>query len=561
MKLTVDYLTNQRGVNAELWVLLAAQLLLVVLGIVLHNFGDYARTRMRDQIQAFVRWRVAEHASNLDLAFYERPDNYDQFAKAKRDLGFRPFLVGYAVIFTVQQLASVTGFFIATFSLSPTLAFSLLLALLPALITLERSGSEIYAAFDLTTSAGRRAAYLETVLSDDRYAKDVRLLGFAPKLIKQLQLELETFLQVQWRAARRKAVRFMATDAFGATLQYGALAVTALQVAAGRSSIGDFTLMVAATEGVRQGISLIISNLADLNENSAFFNDLALFLEQKPAVTAPKHPTVFPTPLTSGWQLRNLTFSYPGALRPVFEGLDLDIPHGQITALVGVNGAGKSTLIKLLSRLYDPEAGTIMLSGVDIREFDPLSYRTHIGAVMQDFSRFHLTLQENVTLGRIDDPVCEQKLEEAIVQSGLGKLVSKLPDGVMTILGRQFDERGTDLSGGQWQRVALARALYRNAPLLLLDEPTSALDAEAERELFRNYRELMQDRTTLFVTHRLQTARLAHYILVMEDGKIVERGTHDELVARQGRYATLLQASQDFLNPSLPDANPTPTNP
>lgn len=546
VKLTVDHIVNNRSEFKMLWILVSIQLVLSLLAIALQHIGDLTRIVMRDKIQSFVRWQVAEHATKLDLEYFEIPGNYDLFSKAKRDLGFRPFLLGYAVIFSIQQFGVFVGFFAAAYSISPLFSLILLLAAAPAFFTISRTGSETYAAYDLTTPAGRRAEYLEDLLSDDRYAKDVRLLGFSPSVIQELKETLTQTLIVQWKAQSRKAVLFFLNDSFGGILQYIVIAISAWQVMQGQASIGDFTLMIAATSGVRLGLAQLLANLSDVNENSIFFNDLSTFLATPAKIVAPPTPETWPASLSSGWVFKDVTFSYPGSETPVLKNFSLEIPLGQTTALVGVNGAGKSTIVKLLSRLYDPQHGEISISGIDIKSFDPKEYRQNLSVVLQDFSRFQLSLRENIMLGA-GDKYGAEGVAQAIRQSGLEVTVNNLPEKFDSMLGRQFHDRGVELSGGQWQRVALARAFYRQALLLLLDEPTSALDAEAEQELFRQYYTLMQNRTTLFITHRLQTAKIADNIIVMEAGNIIESGTHKELLDLGGRYADMFYASQDFL--------------
>lgn len=240
-----------------------------------------------------------------------------------------------------------------------------------------------------------------------------------------------------------------------------------------------------------------------------------------------------------------MTFTYPGADKPVFQNLTLELRAGETTALVGVNGAGKTTLVKLLTRLYDPQEGRITLDGVDIRDFDPDEYRRSLGVVLQDFTRYQLSARENIALGRVGETDEDARLHDAAQRSNALELIQGLPEGWDTLLGRQFHIRGQDLSGGQWQRIALARALYRDAPILLLDEPTAALDAETEAELFGKYRDLTRGKTTLLITHRFNTVRMADRIVLLEHGRILEDGTHAELLALGGRYAEMYEVQAE----------------
>lgn len=318
--------------------------------------------------------------------------------------------------------------------------------------------------------------------------------------------------------------------------------------------------MVAALAGVRLGLSRGLAHLGEVYEHSLFFQNLTAFLGQRPSVVAPSSPRPLLAPGPHTLALENVSFTYPGAQKPVFEDLNLTLRAGETTALVGVNGAGKTTLVKLLTRLYDPQGGRVTLDGVDVREFDPAAYRGQLGVVLQDFTRYQLSARENVALGRIGEADEETRLQGAARQASALELIEGLPEGWNTLLGRQFHVRGQDLSGGQWQRVALARALYRDAPILLRDEPTAALDAETEAELFGRYRDLTRGRTTLLITHRFNTVRMADRIVVLEHGQVIEDGTHAELLRRGGRYAEMyaLQAegyrSAEEQAPQMPEA-------
>jgi ATP-binding cassette subfamily B protein len=356
---------------------------------------------------------------------------------------------------------------------------------------------------------------------------------------------LGKILDARLKVIRRKARGFAAADALSVLVQHAALAFVVLQVARGRASLGDLTLLVAALAGVRSGLTQALASLGDLLENSLFFQDLTTFLAEKPRLVRPARPKPVPSAPRLGLRLEEVTFAYPGARDLMFDGLSLDLRSGQATALVGVNGSGKTTLVKLLARLYDPQDGRITLDGIDIREFDPREYRSRLAVVLQDFERYQLSARENVSHGRPEGPLEEPLLEQAARSAGALELIEGLPDGWETLLGRQFHVRGQDLSGGQWQKIALARALYRDAPVLLLDEPTAALDAEAEAELFRRYQDLMRGRLSLLITHRFNTVRFADRIVVLDGGRVAEDGTPEELLRQGGRYAAMFLAQAD----------------
>lgn len=538
-KLLIDALASGQGLTPRITQLLTFQLALAALGLAAQAVSDHFRIAMRERLQHHLRVRVAAHAAALDLAFFELPGNYDAFAKAREDLGFRPSLMGYGLIFAGQQLATVLGFFVALVAFQPVLALVLALAALPTLFAAGKSGSESFSSQDLTTPEGRRAAYLEELLIRDQAAKEVRLYGLAPTLLTQFASHSARIVTERLRVDARRNVRFGLAGVSGVLVEYGALAFVVWQVAAGRATIGDFTLMAAALVSVRTGLSRFLAHLGDVYENSLFFQNLTKFLAQQPAILPPSMPQALPVAAAYTLRLEDVTFAYPGAQHPVFDHLNLELRAGETTALVGVNGAGKTTLVKLLTRLYDPQGGRVTLNGIDLRDLQPEEYRSTIGAVLQNYTRYQLSARENIAFGRVDTDGGQERLFSAAKRASALGLIESLPDGWETMLGRQFHVRGQDLSGGQWQRIALARALYRDAPILLLDEPTAALDAETEAELFGKYQELTRGRTTLLITHRFNTVRMADRILVLEEGQIVEDGTHEALLSCGGRYAEM----------------------
>lgn len=293
---------------------------------------------------------------------------------------------------------------------------------------------------------------------------------------------------------------------------------------------------------VRQNLSQALANLGELLENSLFFSDLDRFFDFRPRVCSPAAPRPLPSAENYQFVFEQVGFTYTGAARPVFESLSFELRAGEATALVGLNGAGKTTIVKLLTRLYEPQRGRILLNGVDIREFPLEAYRALFGVILQDFVRYHLTARENILVAKNPASPDDLRLQEAARLAQADRVIERLPMGWDTMLGRQFDEQGQALSGGEWQRIALARALYRDAPVLILDEPTAALDAEAEAKLFQAYRELTRGKTSLLITHRLNTVRMADRILVLEGGRIIEDGSHQELLRKGGRYYELFTA-------------------
>jgi len=291
-------------------------------------------------------------------------------------------------------------------------------------------------------------------------------------------------------------------------------------------------------------IQSVFSSMGALYEDQLFLRNFFLFLDLRPAIAVPAKPVPVPSPIQKGVRIEGLSFSYPGAEKPVLSNVNLTLHKGEVIAIVGENGAGKSTLIKLLSRLYAPDAGTIAVDGIDLKHTDPEEWRRHISVLFQDFVQYQITASENIRLADIRRPAGLFEVECAAQQSGADGVIKDLPDGYSTVLGQYFTG-GRELSVGEWQKIALARAFFRDADIVILDEPSSSLDALAEQELFRKFREIIHGRSAILISHRFSTVLMADHIYVLEHGTIVEDGTHTELMARNGLYATMFHAQAD----------------
>lgn len=544
-KLIIDHIAEGRGLTPSLWWLVAAQLALTATAGLSRYGSAAAQEILRERTWHTLSLKVMRHAAELDLEFFERPESHDALAKAQRELGFRPMMATLNLLNALQGLATVLGFILVILTLQPVLVLVLLVALVPALVAANESGHITFSAYDMTTSDGRRAAYFDTLLASDGTAKEVRLYNLAPYFLSHRHAYATKVIDAKNRAALWKFFAFARADIVSVLVQYAAFAFIVVQAVRGHISIGDFVLLSSALAMVRTTLANSLANLGEVLEHSFFFRNLTDFLAIKPSLVAPEKPKPVPKRPLRGIVLENVTFAYPGAKRPVFENLSLELRAGEATALVGVNGAGKTTLVKLITRLYEPQEGRITLDGIDIRDFEPKEYRKLFAVILQDFVRYQLSVRENIALAKVDEATNQRRLEKAAREANILTLIESLRDGWDTFLGRQFEATGQELSGGQWQRIALARVLYRDAPILIFDEPTAALDAEAEAELLRTYRDLTKGKLSLLITHRFNTVKMADRIIVLEHGQVIEDGTHSELMHRQGRYFQMftIQAS------------------
>ena len=535
----VDYLVSGQGLSPHLWFLLAGEFLILLVYGLTERFTQLANQGLRHQTQNTLRLKLSEQAARQDLEFFEAPANYDSFARAKREADIRPFIMIMACLTGLQGVVTAIGFLLIVLSFQPLLALVILLSTLPSLIAAQQASVEQVSVHDLTTSDGRYAAYVDDLLTDDVYAKEVRLYGLTELFMSWNRKYTGKVLQKLMQVATNNTFRLARADIVTTVAQYTGIIWVVVAAARGTLSTGEFVLVVGAISSVRVSLQSILGSLGDIYESSLFYASLTSFLTMKPKIVSPPSPKSLPQHLKSGLRFEGVTFAYPGSDKYIFENLSIDFRAGESIAVVGKNGAGKTTLIKLLTRLYDPTAGQILLDGIDIREFEPEEYRKRIAVVLQDFARYQLTASENISFSRASQGVIRSKLVQAAADAEALEFIETLPEKWDTLLGRQFHIRGQNLSGGQWQRIALARALYRNASILIMDEPTAAIDAETEAELFSHFQTLTKDRLSILISHRFNTVKAAQRIIVLEHGRIVEDGSHDALIASQKAYASM----------------------
>jgi len=535
-KAIVDAVVARSGREALRWVL--AELALVAAQALVMRALGLVRGLLGARLGIDINTMILEKALALDLRHFEDPEFYDRLTRARREASSRPLSVVTETFQLVQNAITLAGYAALLLRFSGLAVVGLVLAAIPATVVEMKFSATAFRMRNWRSPEARRMNYLEYVLANDDHAKEVKLFGLGPVLLERYKTLGEAFFAEDRALAIRRAVwafglSLLATGAF-----YGAYAAMAVIAATGALTLGNMVLYVAAFRQGQQAFQSILTAVGGMYEDNLYMSNLFAYLSFDTGAPAAALPAAAGEG-EAGIRFEGVGFRYPGQEKWALRGIDLFIPAGQSLALVGHNGAGKTTFIKLLTRLYEPTEGRVLLDGRDLRAWDAESVRRRVGVVFQDFNQYQLKVRDNVGLGSVDHREDEPRIARAVDRGGAAEVVRDIPLGLDAQLGRWFKD-GVELSGGQWQKIALSRAFMREeADILVLDEPTAALDAVAEHAVFERFRALADGRTTILISHRFPTVRMADRIVVIEGGQIREEGTHDALVARGGRYAEL----------------------
>jgi len=488
--------------------------------------------------------RLLEKASKVDLGHFDNSDWHDRLARAKRDVNWRPGDLTWSILGLSGNIVTIILMAGLLASLHYLLVVLALAAAFLSLLLESRVTSKLYKYFYHETPEERERQYVGDLLVQPRNTKEVRAFVLADYLLgrhRRLSEELFKRRQKMLRMGSRMSVITGIVTGTILALAYVFVAVRGIE---GTISPGAVVLVVGAFTSVSGTLGNISSTFVAVDQHTTFLDDYFSFLSIKTLLPVPSDPQTIPGVSIDAIDFNNIDFTYPGGTEPALSGLNLHIKKGELMALVGENGAGKSTLIKLLLRFYDVQDGSIKVGGVDVKDMDPQELRNRIGVLFQDYANYELTVRENVLMGRPNGVTDDTKVIKALKDSRSEWLVNKMTNGLDSKVGRLF-EGGHDLSGGEWQRLALARIMYRNADIWILDEPTSTLDPEAEAAIFAELKENLKGRIGIVISHRFSTVRIADRIAVIDDGRVTELGSHEELIAAGNRYSELfeLQAS------------------
>ena len=517
-----------------------------------YQLGEYLTLMMNEKI-------LRKANSFADLSLFESPKYYDALQKAENEASYRPMIIvrhGISVVrATVQFFAVTTSFFV----FQPLLAFLTILFTLPHMYLRITQDHDNFKDESWRTPEVRQLGYFQRILTFDNYAKEIRIFGLSDFFLNSYLDKSREHFHRRTTVRKKQALQNFWLSTLASIVQAVAYALIAFQAAVGSITLGAFTFYTSALAQLEGQLMSIIWAVSSLYGSNLYLNNLFEFMDMEPMMKLadPVWALDAPRPISQGIEFRNVSFDYPGNGKQVFEDLSFTIKAGQCVALVGENGAGKTTIVKLIGRLYDPTTGDVLVDGVNLKDMDLESWRRQMAIIFQDYNQYYMTAGENVGLGDVNFLRDEMRVKRAAEKSGAQSVIEKLPQGYEHMLGYFFrEDESANLSGGEWQKIALARAFMRSpaadeagseraAQVLILDEPTASLDVQSEHDIYVRFKELTQGKTTVLISHRFSTVKMADRILLLEQGKIAEDGSHEELMKLNGQYAKLFRMQAD----------------
>jgi len=493
-----------------------------------------------EMVANHVKTMMMQKSRELDLQSFDKPEFYERLENAQREASMRPVQIINATFHSISTIISMVSFIAILFTVSPWAPPLILLLSLPAGMVTYIYRKKAFEYIRVRSKDRRQLNYYSGLMTNKDLIKEIRIFGLSDLFVNRYKQTFKRYFQGLKKIYLKEGFWNMVVSLLSALAHCVLFLYVAWQVWLGKLKVGNYSLYTGALNSVTNGLNSLISSTSTVYEGTLFIDNLMIFMEEKPTIlVAGKKKAEVKRHTPHEIEFRHLSFRYPGTERYVIKDLNATIKAGSTIALVGVNGAGKTTLIKLITRLYDPTEGEILLDGKNLKDYDPEELYKIYGIIFQDFGKYAVTVSENIAFGDVDEETDMERVKQAAFQSNATEFISRLPKEYDTPLMRYFEEDGIELSIGQWQKLSVARAFYSDSDILILDEPTASLDAIAEQEIYDQFDNLRKDKTTIFVSHRLSSATTADVVFVLDNGVLTECGTHSELMSKKGTYHKL----------------------